>query len=485
MKTTLGILSLVSLNLLMSASFADAQERPNVLFIAIDDLRPELGCYGVDYIRSPRIDAFAKTARLFNNHYVTAPTCGASRYALLTGLSPRNNHEAGNLAFKKNLQFTAQRRIESFPHLFKEAGYETLSIGKICHGKQDTLPRSWSRILKTEIKHPDFQRNAGKKQRPAAQGRDLPAAAYQDGATTVTVIKTLRSLKDKPFFFAVGFVKPHLPFWAPQKYFDLYDPKKIPQPDWGVSPESPSYHGSFELMQQYGHHPAEGLDDPAYRRKLKLGYAACVSFVDAQIGRILDELKALDLDKNTIVVLWGDHGWHLGEHHLFGKHTSFENALRSPLIIRTPSMKNRGRPTRALTQSIDIYPTLARLCGLMPPADIDGTALLDILDDPDLAGPEYALSYNMSWGGSSKKWGRLHAVTMRTREHRFVQWQKDLGRGEIIHQELYDHRTDPEEQNNIATKHPAIVARLAKRLAKHRIDSTKQAAGERGTARCR
>ncbi|MCP4822338.1 MAG: sulfatase-like hydrolase/transferase, partial [Shimia sp.] len=141
------------------ASGASPLERPNVLFIAIDDLRTELGCYGVDYIQSPRIDAFAKSARLFKHHYVTAPTCGASRYALLTGLSPRNNHDAGNLAFKQNTRFTAQREIESFPHLFKEAGYETISIGKICHGKQDTLPRSWSRILRPEINHPDFQRN--------------------------------------------------------------------------------------------------------------------------------------------------------------------------------------------------------------------------------------------------------------------------------------------------------------------------------------
>ena len=449
------------------ASGTSSHKRPNVLFIAIDDLRPELGCYGVDYIQSPRIDAIAKSARLFNNHYVTAPTCGASRYALLTGLSPRNNHEAGNLAFKQNIQFTAQREIESFPHLFKEAGYETISIGKICHGKQDTLPRSWTRILRPEINHPDFQRNSGKKQRHAALGLDLPDAAYQDGAMTDTVIKTLRTLKDKPFFFAVGYIKPHLPFWAPRKYFDLYDPKTIPQADWGVAPDSPSYHPSFELMQQYGHHPEDGLENEEYRRKLKHGYAACVSFVDAQIGRILDEVKSLGLDKNTIIVLWGDHGWHLGEHHLFGKHTSFERALKSPLIIQTPSMKNKGRSTSALVQSIDTYPTLAALCGLTPPAEIDGTPFVNVLDDPDLAGPEYALSYNVSYGPSFKKLGRLHAVTMRTRDYRYIQWQKDLGRGEIIFQELYDHRTDPEEQNNLAESSLEIVERLSKQLAKH------------------
>jgi len=166
-------------------------------------------------------------------------------------------------------------------------------------------------------------------------------------------------------------------------------------------------------------------------------------------------------------VLWGDHGWHLGEHHIFGKHTSFEGALKSVLIIRTPAMKNQGRPTGALVQSIDIYPTLAGLCGLTPPADIDGTAFLDLLDNPDLAGPEYVLSYNMSYGPSFRNLGRLHAVTMRTRDYRYVQWQKDLGQGAVIFQELYDHRMDPDEEDNLAPKEPEVVKELSKRLAKH------------------
>lgn len=433
---------------------------PNVLFIAIDDLRPELGCYGVDYIQSPRIDAFAQTARLFTHHYVTAPTCGASRYALLTGISPRTNHEAGNHAFKKNLEFTAKRGIESFPHLFKEAGYETISIGKICHGKQDTLPRSWSRILNPRGNHPDFQNNSGKDQRHASRGLDLPDAAYQDGAMTDTVIETLRTLGDEPFFCAVGFTKPHLPFWAPKKYFDLYDAEGIPQADWGEQPDSPSYHPSFELMQQYGHHPEAGLEDSAYRRHLKHGYAACVSFVDAQIGRILDEVAALGLDDNTIIVLWGDHGWHLGEHRIFGKHTSFERALKSVLIMRTPDMKSPGRSTDALVQSIDIYPTLVGLCGLTPPADIDGHPFLDLLDDPDLAGPEYALSYNQSYGAPFRGLPQLYAVSLRTRDYRYIQWQRDLNQGEILFQELYDHRSDPEEEDNLAAREPQVVKRF-------------------------
>ena len=447
---------------------AQSPAQPNVLFIAVDDLRPELGCYGVDYIRTPRIDAFAKTGRLFKNHYVTAPSCGPSRYALLTGLSPKVNHDTTNHAFKQNLEFTAQRSIESFPHMFKEAGYETLSIGKICHGKQDTLPRSWSRILSPRRNHPEFQNNSGKTQRPAVRGLDLPDAAYQDGAMTDTVIETLRTLGDEPFFFAVGFTKPHLPFWAPQKYFDLYDAGAIPQADWGEQPESPSYHPSFELMQQYGHHPKDGLENEDYRRKLKHGYAACVSFVDAQIGRILDEVKSLGLNKNTIIVLWGDHGWHLGEHHLFGKHTSFETALKSPLIIRTPAMKNKGWSTSALVQSIDIYPTLAGLCGLTPPADIDGRPFLDLLEDPNLPGPEVALSYNMSYGAPFRGMRRMYAVTMRTKDYRYIQWRKVLGRGELMFQELYDHRVDPSEKSNLAKKKPELVDALSKLLTKHR-----------------
>lgn len=457
-----------------------SDDRPNVLFIAIDDLRPELGCYGVDYIQSPRIDAFAKTARLFEKHYVTAPSCGPSRYALLTGLSPRQNHDASNHAFKKNIQLTAKRPIESFPHLFKTGGYETISIGKICHGSQDTLPRSWTRILRTKSKHPEYQGNRGKSQRHASLGLDLPDAAYTDGAMTDQVIKTLRTLKDKPFFFAVGFVKPHLPFWAPKKYFDLYDPEKIPHPQWEGMPESPSFHGSFELKQQYGHHPDNFLEDPEYRRKLKHGYAACVSFVDAQIGRILDEVKALDLDKKTIIVLWGDHGWHLGEHRLFGKHSSFERALKSVLIVKTPAMKHRGKSTSALVQSLDIYPTLAELCGLTAPDDLGGRSFVDLLENPDLVGPEVALSYNLTYGISNnppfKKYRRLHAVTMRTKDYRYIQWQKELGIGEIIFQELYDHRTDPDEKNNLAGNNPELVEGLSTLLTQQLMSQNKKTA---------
>jgi arylsulfatase A-like enzyme len=450
-----------------SSNAKTSADKPNVLFIAVDDLRPELGCYGVDYIQTPRIDAFAKTGRLFRNHYVTAPSCGPSRYALLTGLSPKVNHDTTNHAFKQNLEFTAQRSIESFPHMFKEAGYETLSIGKICHGKQDTLPRSWSRILNPLRNHPDFQNNSGKTQRPAVRGLDLPDAAYQDGAMTYTVIETLRTLGDEPFFFAVGFTKPHLPFWVPKKYFDLYDAESIPQAEWSNKPESPSYHPSFELMQQYGHHPEAGLEDPAYRRHLKHGYAACVSFVDAQIGRILDELEALSLDENTIIVLWGDHGWHLGEHRIFGKHTSFEKALKSVLIMRTPGMKKPGRPTDALVQSIDIYPTLAKFCGLTPPKDINGKNFLDLLNNPSLPGPEYALSYNQSYGPPFRGKPRMYAVTLRSRFFRYIQWQKDLAEGEILFRELYDHRSDPGETNNLTASEPKVIKHFEKILREH------------------
>ena len=442
-------------------------DKPNVLFIAIDDLRPELGCYGVNYIQTPRIDAFAKTGRLFRNHYVTAPSCGPSRYALLTGLSPKVNHDTTNHAFKQNLEFTAQRSIESFPHMFKEAGYKTLSIGKICHGKQDTLPRSWSRILNPLRNHPEFQNNSGKTQRPAVRGLDLPDAAYQDGAMTDTVIETLRILGDEPFFFAVGFTKPHLPFWAPKKYFDLYNAENIPQAHWGIKPDSPSYHPSFELMQQYGHHPEAGLEDPAYRRHLKHGYAACVSFVDEQIGRILKEVEDLGLDENTIIVLWGDHGWHLGEHRIFGKHTSFEKALKSVLIMRTPGMKKPGRPTDALVQSIDIYPTLAKLSGLTPPKDINGKNFLDLLNNPSLPGPEYAFSYNQSYGPPFRGKPRMYAVTLRSRVYRYIQWQKDLAEGEILFRELYDHRSDPGETNNLAASEPKVIKHFEKILNEH------------------
>ena len=349
---------------------AQSPAQPNVLFIAVDDLRPELGCYGVDYIQTPRIDAFAKTGRLFRNHYVTAPSCGPSRYALLTGLSPKVNHDTTNHAFKQNLEFTAQRSIESFPHMFKEAGYETLSIGKICHGKQDTLPRSWSRILSPRRNHPEFQNNSGKTQRPAVRGLDLPDAAYQDGAMTDTVIETLRTLGDEPFFFAVGFTKPHLPFWAPKKYFNLYDAESIPQAEWGKKPESPSYHPSFELMQQYGHHPEAGLEDSAYRRHLKHGYAACVSFVDAQIGRILDALEKSGLADDTYVFYSSDHGLGVGHHGLLGKQNLYEHSTRVPFIVQGPGIP-KGKQIEAPIYLQDVMATSLALAEVDKPKHVE------------------------------------------------------------------------------------------------------------------
>jgi len=453
-----------------------SQQRLNVLFIAIDDLRPQLGCYGHQEMVTPNLDRFAAQGRLFKRHYVQVPTCGASRCALLTGRYPASAAAYDNDAFA-TLPREDARAVISLPHLFRTHGYHTASIGKITHAPdgaavsgEPELPFSWDEFGVPHGKWGDgwsaffgyadgSTRTPG--ETPATEGADVPDDGYPDGLIAEAAIAKLNELKGRPFFLAVGFFKPHLPLNAPRRYWDLYNgANQIPSAAWDQPPKhvdpAISLHKSGELTPRYTGFAQPGVVSAAEAAHLRHAYAACVSYADAQAGRLLDELHRLGLDDNTIVVVWGDHGWHLGEHGVWGKHTLHDVALRSPLIIRVPHMAQPGAAAPGLVESVDIYPTLAELCGLRPPAGLDGKSFAPLLADARSPGKVAAHGF---WGG-----GRGHSI--RNERYRFTRWTAANDLSRVVQNELYDHQADPEETVNIAAEHPALVQAFTEELFK-------------------
>lgn len=456
---------------------------PNVLFLAVDDLRPQTGAYGESGMVTPNFDRFAAQSRLFERHYVQVPTCGASRYALLTGTRPSSAAHTRNDAIRDLLPKTEQKTPESFAHLFRRAGYRTVSIGKISHyvdgriysyageGEGEfEMPFSWDRRLMPYEKwgtawnaffgYADgSNRNMERGAYPPFEKADAPDTAYPDGLIAEQAAAQLRELQDEPFLLAVGFFKPHLPFTAPAKYWDLYDRAEIdisPNPDapQGVNPAS--LHPGGEMFGNYRHDEEGGAgvrvsDDHA--RLLRRAYYASVSFVDAQVGKVLDELDRLGLADNTIVVVWGDHGWHLGDHAVWGKHTTFERSLRSVLMMRVPGMSAPGAPARGIVETLDIYPTLADYAGLDAPAGLTGSSLRPLLEDPAHPGKDAAFGY---WRGR---------LTMRTERYRIVKYEPP---GDGPEYELFDHRSDPHETVNVAADRPETAAALRAQLEAQR-----------------
>jgi len=359
----------------------------NVLFIAVDDLRPELGCYGHKQILSPNIDRLAREGLLFERTYCQQAVCGATRASLLCGARPDTNGVHGNSIPLRQ----AMPDVVTLPEHFKLNGYETLSIGKIYHHPNDdeqgwTAPpyragtfaegpwKGRGYLTEEAIAQMEKYNKANPRMQgrgPAFEAADVPDNAYPDGNNVEYAIRQLRRLKDKPFFMAMGFYKPHLPFNAPKKYWDLYRRQDIRLADNPFVPkDAPSYATTNwgELRNYYGI-PKQGPCPDDLARQLIHGYYACVSYTDAMIGRLLDELEKLGLRDNTAIILWGDHGWKLGEHAGWCKHTNFELDTHVPMILSVPGMKTAGQRTRALTEFVDIYPTLCEACGLsLPPA---------------------------------------------------------------------------------------------------------------------
>jgi iduronate 2-sulfatase len=444
-----------------------ADDRPNILLLCVDDLRPELPCYGKDYIHAPNIEQLASRSRLFRRHYVQAPTCGASRFALLTGqYGPATNHAL----FSRAKQFAAEPDSvsPSMPKWFRQHGYETVSVGKVSHhpggrGGPDwdddaipEMPGAWDRHLLPAgpwqhprgamhgLAHGEIRAVAGKMD--LFQSVAGPDSIYPDGLITDESIQQLDRLAsdDRPFFLAVGIIRPHLPFGAPAKYMEKYEGARLPPIDHPVKPTgTTTWHKSGEFMK-YNRWGRDPNNDAEFALAVRRHYAACVSYADAQIGRVLNKVDSLGIRENTIVVLWGDHGWHLGEHAIWGKHSLFEESLHSPLMIQYSDMSNPGRPTDSIVETIDIFPTLCELAGLPEPPRIDGVSLAPILSDATIDGHN-AVSY-------FKK-----AKTIRTGTHRLIAHSS----GEF---ELYDHRSPDNETRNLADDHPRLVTELHEQL---------------------
>ncbi len=455
---------------LLIASACFAVDRPNVLLICVDDLRPELGCYGVDYISSPNIDALASRSRVFNQHYVQAPTCGASRYTLLTGRYGHHGRTGNDALFKRmaTMQSRPDQVPPSMPAWFRDHGYETVAVGKVSHhpgglGGPDwndpsiiEMPRSWSKQFLTSgpWQHPRGWMHglAGGEIRDNASEMDVFQAVegddsiYPDGPSVDKALEEMSRLAegDKPFFLACGILRPHLPFGAPAQYLERYKKVKLPEIPHPHKPTGKTtWHGSGEFMNynRWGKNPN---DDAEFATEVRRHYAACVSFADAQVGKLLDRLDKLKLRDNTVVVLWGDHGWHLGEHAVWGKHTLFEESLRSPMMVSYSGLPAAGEQTDAIVETLDLFPTLTQLCHLPVPDFVDGVSLQPILDNPDAAG-HTAIAYH----------GK--ATTIRDKTHRLVMHATG-------HVELYDHRTREGETKNIAASQAAIVESLNKQI---------------------
>ena len=351
--TSLTMLLLISLS---QAGTLDPANRPNVLFIAIDDLRTALGCYGDPLVQSPRIDRLAASARIFTGAYVQQAVCGPSRASLLTGRLPDNIRVWHN----RNLFRDTLPDVVTLPQLFKNNGYHTVSLGKIFSGNPlEEDPRSWSEpyILRQEgWKNYFYPESQGDRFKGLShEMADIPDNGYTDGKLADLALETLDRLKEKeqPFFLAVGFFKPHLPFNAPKRYWDLYDPDLFDvdlQPDHVCDAPSEAYHSHRELGG-YTDMPRDEHLTPEQARKLRHGYYACISYVDTQVGKLLDKLEELELDDNTIIVLWGDHGYALGELNRWCKGTNFELDTRVPLIVRIPGMEYPGTPAGALVET--------------------------------------------------------------------------------------------------------------------------------------
>ena len=424
------------------ATLASASESPNVLFIVADDLRPELGCYGVDTVHSPNIDRLAKKGMLFQNAYVQYPVCNPSRSSFLSGLRP---HETGILTnpvpFRSKLP-----DLVTLPQLFRESGYFTAGIGKVFHSGQDTHghpapfqdPQSWDHFFDSTGTLPAAGRTGEGRnltdgrlkwcQWRAADGDDEDQA---DGANVTEALRVLNDRRDKPFFLALGIHKPHDPFVAPRRYFDLYPEDSI-QLAQGPADRSPQVRYAIP-----NHRDFASFTDRE-RREFKRAYHACVSYADAQIGRILDALDQHGLWDNTIVIFMGDHGYHLGEHEWWNKVTVYELGSRAPLIAWVPGATGMGKPTDALVEFVDLYPTLADYAGLTPPHQLSGWSLRPILSEPSSAGKQAAYT--------QVNRGKIIGRSVRTKRWRYTEWGPNGTEGI----ELYDHEDRPGEYFNRA-----------------------------------
>ncbi|WP_439583612.1 sulfatase [Dyadobacter bucti] len=472
---SIGICTLV----FMPAAAQKKQQKPNVLFICVDDLRPDLKVYGNAIVHSPNLDKLIGQATVFRNQFVTQPTCGASRYSLLTGRRPRNITEIKNEAIEQRIAGKAKTDVpETFVDNLRRNGYYTVGIGKISHSpdgyvygyndpKSDKpeLPNSWDEIPFDAGKwgtgwnaffgYADGSNRQGEKgEVKPYEGADVADESYPDGLTANLAIKKIKELaaKKESFFLGVGFFKPHLPFTAPKKYWDLYDESKItltPSPDIPENVNAASLHASSEFNQYKLGEEKASLEKPvsdAYARKLRHAYYAAISYTDAQIGKVIDQLKESGLTENTIIVVWSDHGWHLGDYRVWGKHTIFDQSVKSVLIVKDPGSKG-GTVRDQIVSSIDIYPTLMELCGVKTLPALDGKSFAPLLKKGN----------HTDWNNVAYSYYNK-GISVRNDRYRLTKYFRE--KEPVV--ELYDHQADPHENHNVAAKNPSIVDELTK-----------------------
>jgi arylsulfatase A-like enzyme len=504
MKKATGVLSFLLL-LTVADLAAQPASKPNILFIAVDDLKPILGCYGNTLVKTPNIDRLAGMGTVFTKNYCQQSVCGPTRASLMTGMRPD---------YTKVWDLKTQMRdvnpdILTIPQHFITQGYTTSGMGKIYHPSSAIKkidPVSWS-VPYLELKETDFANGLGlpanaqyqkpenkalfppkeknkekkddndeavaNKKGPSSECIDVPDNAYNDGVYALKAKEQIIKLakKGNPFFLAVGFHKPHLPFVAPKKYWDLYNREEMPLEKFQEHSKNGveiAYHKSGELrnyidIPEFATLPGEDLRiglKTEKQKELIHGYYAAVSYMDAQVGILLNTLEEQGILKNTIIVLWGDHGWHLGDHDLWEKHTTFEQANRSPLIIAAPGFKP-GSST-SLSEHVDIFPTLCQLAGVAVPSNLAGKSLMPVMQNKNTEVKDFAMSqyYRNLNAEEAKKRGykerKLWGYSMRTDKYRYVMWMNDFtsekpfSADKIYAIELYDYQKDPLETTNVA-----------------------------------
>lgn len=508
----------------------EIKKKPNILFIAIDDLRPELGAYGSEVAITPNMDELAANGLLFNNAYCQEAICSPSRASVMTGARPETIKVIENFTYFRDVN----PDIVTLPQYLQTKGYETVYSGKIFHPGYTDDELSWSRKVYSGPDVPErperirgyvlsknqeiFKKNRaeviakygedapknGLGKGPSYEFADAPDDTYEDGHNTDLAIATMKEMaqNSKPFFLGLGFLKPHLEWIAPKKYWDLYEGKDLQMTDQHEGPKNGAamgLHASFELRAR-ADIPNYGDIEAAQAKNLKRAYLATVSYVDAQIGKMLAALDEAGLRENTIVMLWSDHGWHLGDMGIWGKATNYEIATRVPLIVSTPSMPEavRGTKTNALVELIDMYPTLCDLVGVDIPEHLEGQSFKPLLSEPnrkwkDAAFTQFPNPALREWAANplskgmretsfgpliedvekriiaqqGDKWdrelfeNRLMGYSMRTADYRFTVWKDYTDpRAEPLFFELYDHQKDPSETVNIAKENPELVANL-------------------------
>ncbi len=455
-----------------SEPLLSSDRRPNVLLVCVDDLKPRLGCYGDSLAKTPNMDSFSKRAMVFDFAYCNQAVCSPSRNALMVGLRPQT---LGIYDLATNFRKSRPNAV-SWPELFKANGYQTQSLGKIFHVGHGNIDdeRSWS-VPSFRAKKGGYAIEANKlvpenseyKNGTPTESADVPDDRYDDGSVALEAISRLQESArkpDQPFFLAVGFIKPHLPFVAPKKYWDLYNPEeigiaKIQEPPQGAPSYAPQYGGE---LRNYRDVPKSGTLPTDLQRHLIHGYLASTSYMDQQFGLLMRELERLDLEKNTIVILWGDHGWHLGDHGMWCKHTNYEQATRIPFLMAGPGIR-AGR-TKAMIESVDVYPTVCELAGIIPTSKLDGTSFRSVLEGTSDGIRDHVIHvYPRSKSGQGNVLGRA----IRTPRYRMVEWKPIGGSDSDAEYELYDYITDPEETKNLASEKEDVVQQLKKFLARH------------------